>query len=527
MKLFEKAEKNKNSLALTDLNHCRTWNELEHRVCLWSLFLQRKAKLVPGDHIALHIGNRVEFIEVLLAGIVSGLWVTPVNTHLAKGEAAYILENCDARLLLHDSDNRLLVNSDLAVPSVCVNEPPFAVTETDVTETDVAETLQASEFITEDAPAGGTMLYTSGTTGKPKGVMRAKPAKLGDALARMKKGALAFGLKGEGAHLVTGPLYHAAPMLFALYDLLNGAPVVIMPKWDEALFWHCLNKYKITTTHLVPTMMVRLLKQRNQAPRPAEESAQEKPHHLSLVLHGAAPVARHTKEAMLDWWGDILVEYWGGSEAGVTTLVNSAEWRKKPGTVGKPLPHFSVFVGDAKGNPVDMSIAGSATEGELYCRHRDLPQVFSYHKDPEKTARAHPQPHVFSIGDNGYLDEDGFVYLSGRRSDLILSGGVNIYPAEIEQALIAHEAIADCAVTGVPDDEWGEQVVAVLQLTSVPACDSGQQEMASHQLEARLKQFLGERLARFKIPRRFVVVDTIPRMPTGKVKQSALKQLLV
>ena len=505
MKLFQIDDSRVHQQAVTDLSCSRTWQQLEHRVCQWAQLFTHEFGLQPGDHIALHVSNRVEFIEAVLAGIVSGLWVTPINTHLSSAEAAYILDNCDARLLLHDADNCSLVNNQTEV--LCVNV-------TDQVFTD-SENGDPAALVHEDLPAGGAMLYTSGTTGRPKGVMRAKPEKLGDAIARMQLAGRAFGLKGAGAHLVTGPLYHAAPMLFALYDLLNGAPMVIMPRWDEGLFLECVGSYGIATTHLVPTMMVRLLRHREQV---SSAYCTGQGRSLSLVLHGAAPVARHTKQAMLDWWGDILVEYWGGSEAGVTTLVSSAEWRHKPGTVGKPLPHFSVFVGDAQGNPV------SEKEGELYCRHRDLPQVFSYYKDPDKTARAHPQPYVFSIGDSGYLDADGYVFLSGRRSDLIISGGVNIYPAEIEQALMIHGAIEDCAVTGMPDDEWGEQAVAALQLRE--DCNLSGASENTIALEQELKQFLAERVARFKIPRRFVVVEQIPRMPTGKVRRSALEKLL-
>ena len=504
MNLFDVNADQADEQALTDLSRCRTWRELNDNIMSLAAAFQQVAGMKPGDHVALHVSNRFEFIEALLAGIVAGLWVTPINTHLTTDEAAWILNNCDARLLLHDTEHNELARAAVDVASVCVESDVFH---------DWLGLSDAARF-SEASPAGGTMLYTSGTTGHPKGVMRAKPEYLGDAIAKMRTSGRMFGLEGSGPHLVTGPLYHAAPMLFALYDLLNGARMVIMPRWDVAMFHRCVNRYQVCTTHLVPTMMVRLLQD-----RVANSSLAEYGKHgsLSHVLHGAAPIARHTKEAMLAWWGEILCEYWGGSEAGVTTLVDSHTWRSRPGTVGRPLPHFSVYVGDSAGNPVP------AQEGELFCRHRDLAQVFAYYKDPAKTENAHPQPYVFSIGDSGYVDEDGFVYLSGRRSDLIISGGVNIYPAEIEQVLSACDVVVDCAVLGVDDPEWGEQVIAVIQLV-----ESTPPNAASRfaEPEAVVRQFLEARLARFKIPRQLLFVQRIPRMPTGKVKQSALRQLV-
>lgn len=212
---------------------------------------------------------------------------------------------------------------------------------------------------------------------------------------------------------------------------------------------------------------------------------------------------------MIDWWGKILVEYWGGSEAGTTTLVTSEEWLSHPGTVGKPLEHFSVYIGDEKGNPVPEKT------GRLFARHHYLPQVFEYHNDPEKTVKAHPQPYVFCIGDIGSISDDGYVYLSDRESNMIISGGVNIYPAEIEHALIEHPAIADVAVFGVPNHEWGEEVRAAVQLKSgvipFPA------------LEAEILAFLSGRVARFKIPRRVEFHEELPRTPTGKLLVRKLK----
>lgn len=493
MTLFEKLESSPNALAITDLSQQRTWQELNHQALGMARYLTEEKGLAPNDHIALLIGNRVEFIEAMLAGILAGLWVTPINTHLIGEEAAYILEDSGAKLLLHDTKLSKLIDSQCKCEFINVENLSKEI-----------QQQPLADMPDENGIAGGTMLYTSGTTGRPKGVKRNKPATLKEALGKMAAGGRQFGLSGNGPHLVTGPLYHAAPMLFALYDMLNGAPMIIMPKWDTEGFLDCVEKYQVTTSHLVPTMFVRLLKHREQQSEIPNLTS------LKLALHGAAPIAPSTKQAMIDWWGKILVEYWGGSEAGTTTLVTSEEWLQHPGTVGKPLSHFEVYVGDEQGNKINEEV------GPLYCRHQHLAQVFEYHKDMQKTVKAHPQPHVFCIGDIGRVDEEGFVYLSDRQSNMIISGGVNIYPAEIEQAFIEHPAIGDIAVFGIPNPEWGEEVIAVAELV--------QGKEPSDELRDELLDFIKTKVAKFKVPRQLDFSKQLPRTPTGKLLVRELKE---
>ena len=500
--LFDQAlSQHTHALALTDLERQRSWQQLQDQAVRFARYLREEQGLQPDDHLALLIGNRVEFFEALLGALLAGLWVTPINTHLVAEEVQYIAVDSTAKLILHDMAHAHLLASSLT--SRCVNVEALSQA--------FLESVTPVIPISHDAPAGGTMLYTSGTTGRPKGVKRSKPATLGEALQRMASGGLAFGLDGQGAHLVTGPLYHAAPMLFALYDMLNGASMVIMPRWDIDVFLRCVETYRITHTHLVPTMCVRLLHARER------EAARVDQHDLSsltLVLHGAAPMDVATKHAMINWWGPILVEYWGGSEAGTTTLVTSAEWLLHPGTVGRPLAHFEVYVGDDAGVPVPRPLTDDSAEfpgitGKLFARHHYLSQVFEYHNDPAKTRKAHPQPHVFCIGDIGRVDADGFVYLTDRESNLIISGGVNIYPAEVEQVWMSHPAVEDVAVFGVPNAEWGEVVHAAVQVKPHIA--------ANEELKEEMLAFLRERVARFKIPRAITFVDLLPRTPTGKL----------
>ncbi len=439
-------------LALSDTRQNRSWQQLYTQVLALRSYLLEEKKLRCDQHIALLIGNRVEFFEIMLGGIVAGLWVTPINTHLSKDERLYILQDCDASLLFYDNEHADILEQKLPCAAINIETLSQRLLSAQFS-MHSANQQQTMAALPKDALAGGAMLYTSGTTGKPKGVRRNKPKLLNEALEKMAQAALGFGLQGKGSHLITGPLYHAAPMLFALYDMLNGAPVIIMPKWHNETFIDLIERYQIHTSHLVPTMFVRLLQLHQQKPIPAEKLRS-----LKLALHGAAPIAQSTKQQMINWWGPILVEYWGASEAGTSTLVNSEEWLAKPGTVGKALAHLQVYVGDEHGNPL------TEKTGLLFCKHRFLEQVFEYHKDPAKTRKAHPHKNIFCIGDIGHVDAEGYVYLSDRQSNLIISGGVNIYPAEIEQALIEHPAIADLAVFGIKDEEWGEKVKALIEL---------------------------------------------------------------
>jgi long-chain acyl-CoA synthetase len=313
-----------------------------------------------------------------------------------------------------------------------------------------------------------------------------------------------IGLDGSGPHLVTGPMYHAAPLMFAIYDNANGAPIVILPRFDEAEALDVIEGREIAHTHLVPTMFVRLLR------LPEARRAAFRAPKLELVLHGAAPISVAVKRRMIEWWGERFVEYWGATEGGVNTLVDSADWLAHRGSVGRALPAFEVFAVDASGRRLP---AGET--GDLYCRHRTVAWPFEYHGDPEKTAAAYREPHVFTIGDIGRVEADGYVYLADRKSSMIISGGVNIYPVEVEQVVHEHPAVADVAVFGIPDDEWGESVKAAVEL--VPGFAE------SPELEAEILAFARERLAGYKLPRSIDFEAELPRHPTGKLYTRRLR----
>jgi len=479
-------------LAITSLDDRRSWRELDKNIAMLAQFLRGDAGLRPGDHIALLIGNRIEFVEAVLAGLLSGLWVTPINTHLTKNECDYIRRDCGAKIIFFDDEHAHLLDQNSTGATINIHRLLAELSDKAVT----------GKYSPEDS-AGGNMLYTSGTTGKPKGVKRATPNTIAEMVDRLRNLGKAFGLTGRGAHLVTGPLYHAAPSLLATYDMLNGAAMIIMPKWSCETFFDCVEKFQVVTTHLVPTMFVRLLDHKENNPNNVDLSS------LHYVLHGAAPVSPSVKQAMLDWLGPILTEYWGATESGIVTLTDSAAWLSHPGTVGKAIDNFDIFIGDAEGNATD------AKEGLLLCRHRHLSQVFSYHQDPEKTKAAHPKPFVFSLGDIGRIDEDGYVYLSDRESNMIISGGVNIYPREVELALMEHEDIVDAAVFGIPNHEWGEEIKAVVQLRDGVMVTTDSVE--------KYRSFVRSKIAGFKVPRSIEFIDELPRNPTGKVLVRQLK----
>lgn len=484
-------------MAVNDLTRQFSRRELFLRAMnLASYFREQGLKV--DDHIAVLVGNRVEYVEILLASAIAGLWLTPVNWHLAKAEIEYVLKDSECRLLLLEPKFSTLLNDSL--------ENEYRIIEIN----EKYENLVAPiglQSINPDSPAGGLMMYTSGTTGRPKGVKRARAGDLQQTLSAWATTGNNIGLDGTGTHLVTGPMYHAAPLLYAIYDFLNGASILIMREWASEKALQLIEAYHVTHSHWVPTMFMRCLREKADFERDYDLSS------LSLVLHGAAPIGRQLKHDIHHWWGDCLVEYWGGTESGIITRVGAEDWRNHIGTVGKPLKQFEVFAVDE-----DKKKLACGEIGTLYIRHRDLAEPFSYHGDSEKTESSYLAAGIFTLGDLGYIDIEGYVYLSDRRSNLIISGGVNIYPAEIEQVLIEHPAVEDVAVFGLKDKEWGQSVHAAVELNS---------QWQTADIEQELKVFAENSLARFKIPRSFQQVKKMPRYDSGKLYMSRLLKMLV
>lgn len=488
---FELARTRKAALAVDDGTRRRSFGELVDRIERFATFLRHDAGLAPGSHLALLMGNRVEGIELLLGGIFAGLWVTPINWHLAEEEVDYVVGDSGARVLVTDDRFAPLARR------VAAKHPGVRVVEVGAELDGILDAVKPRP-IDPTGPAGGNMIYTSGTTGRPKGVKRARPASVGAALDGFVRYGRSIGLDGSGPHLITGPMYHAAPLMFAVYDNASGAPILILPRWDDREALDTLVRREVAHAHFVPTMFVRLLR------LPEEVRSAFRAPKLRVVLHGAAPISVAVKRRMIEWWGPILVEYWGGTEGGVNTLIDSPDWLAHPGSVGRALPGFEVFAVDEQGRRL-----APGEVGDLYCRSAASAEPFAYHGDPAKTAAAYLEPGVFTIGDVGSVDAEGYVRLADRRSHMIISGGVNIYPAEIEQVLQEHPAVADVAVFGIPDEEWGESVKAAIELR--PG------ESPSAELAAAILAHARSHLAGYKVPRSIDFEPELPRHPSGKL----------
>jgi len=456
-------------IAVNDFHRQLTRRELFERAVKLAAYFSQQG-LTTDDHVAVLVSNRTEYVEVVLASVFAGVWLTPVNWHLTESEICYVLEDCGCCLLIIEDRFESLFAD--------INASGYPLLRMGAEYEAALRGVEPAD-LHYPALAGGVMMYTSGTTGRPKGVKRTRPGDITKTLATWASTGKAIGLDGSGPHLITGPMYHAAPLLYAFYDLLNGASVIIMQAWDAQQALSLIERYRVTHTHFVPTMFTRCLRDRAGFDREYDLSS------LTMVLHGAAPIGVQLKQDIHEWWGDSLVEYWGGTESGIVTRVSAAQWRKRPGTVGKPLSQFEVFSVDDAGQRLSVGEVGM-----LYIQHQDSEQPFSYHGDPEKTAESYLRAGTFTLGDLGHVDEEGYVYLSDRRSNLIISGGVNIYPAEIEQVLCEHPAVVDAAVFGLPSEEWGQTVHAAVEL------DPSWHE---DDVIGELKSFAELKLARFKL----------------------------
>ncbi len=493
--IVERAAREPDALAVDDLTRRRTCGELVDRAWRVASLLRDEWNLKPGQHAAMLMGNRVEFVDLMLGAQFAGVNLAPINWHLSSEEMRYILDDTQARAFFVDP--ALSAAADAIEPRCPVLT---AGPELDAALSSADNAAQAL-----DSPAGGPLLYTSGTTGRPKGVVRPKVPTIAESLAAAGEAARMFHMTGTGPHLVSGPLYHGSPYGFASMELNLGASILIMPRFDASKILSLIAERQVRTTHLVPVMMTRMLQ------LPESERAAFDPSPLSCVLHGAAPVSIAVKRRMLEWWGPRLVEYWGSSEGGAYCIVTSEEWLAHPGTVGRPVDHYEVFAVDEAGER-----QGPGEVGLLYCRNTLEDEPFRYWNAPEKTQSVYLSPGTFTNHDMGSIDAEGYVYLSDRASDMIISGGVNIYPAEVEAVLIEHPAVADVAVFGIPDAEWGEAVKAAVQLA--PDATGGPD------LEREILEWARGHIAAFKLPRSIDFESELPRVATGKLYRRKLRE---
>jgi long-chain acyl-CoA synthetase len=459
-----------------------------------------------GDVVALLSGNDPRVFEVYWAAQRTGLYVTAVNKFLSRDELEYILEDSGAQgLFLGPGLGDVAVGLSSHAPiryAVAMDGPPQDGGQW----RDYAEELASgSTEPLRDQPRGGDMLYSSGTTGRPKGIRPPLPDRQvdepGDSMVALFGDRI--GLGPDTVFLSPAPLYHAAPLRLCATVQALGGTVVVMEKFDAEQALAAIERFRVTHGQWVPTMFVRLLK------LPAEVRRRYDLSSLRVAVHAAAPCPAEVKQQMMGWWGPILREYYSSTEVAGMTWVEPEEWATHPGSVGRSILGV-IHICDDDGRELPTGEVGT-----VYFEREARP--FEYHNDPEKTRAAeHPQhPNWTTVGDIGFLDEDGYLYLTDRKAFMIISGGVNIYPQEIEDALALHPAVADVAVIGVPDEEMGEQVKAVVQ--AAPGAEPG------GQLAAELLAHVRSRLAGYKVPRSVDFIDELPRTPTGKLVKGSLR----
>lgn len=477
-----------------------TWGELDTRSCQLANYW-RSLGLHRGDHVAIVMENLKEYAEICWAADRIGLYFTAINSHLTVKEIEYIVRDCGALSVVTSSTlaSRVVeasrkcpdVHSVLAVGGAegCLDYYSTIATQ--------------SALAPEDESAGWPMLYSSGTTGVPKGIVRPLPERHPREVAGVGMILqLAFGGKQGMHYLSPAPLYHSAPLTFVMGVHRLGGTVFVMEKFDADTALRAIEKYKITHSQWVPTMFSRML----ALPEELRNSLDLSSH--QYVVHGAAPCPVPLKHKMIEWWGPIIYEYYAGTEGPGQTSVNSKEWLSKPGTVGRCV-NAILHILDDEGNELPAGEAGT-----IYFES-EAAAGFQYHGDAAKTQSTRTKNGWATMGDIGYVDEDGYLFLTDRKAFMIISGGVNVYPQEAENALIMHPSVEDAAVFGLPDDDMGEIVHAVVQPVAGVVADEN--------LEQELIAYCREQLATIKCPQRIDFRNELPRLATGKLYKQQLR----
>lgn len=463
------------------------------------------------DAVCLMLRNDFAFFEASMGATNAGAYAVPINWHGTAEEAGYILDDCDARALVVHAD--LLPAIEAGIPDDCIvlvaETPPevmqaYRISPDECTvpagRTNWNDWLQQQEpMVGEPATTRTNMIYTSGTTGNPKGVRR-EPAtpevqeKIYGLFTHV------FGISPDPTirTVITGPMYHSAPNAYGLFAARCCGLVILQPRFDAEELLALIEKERLTHIHMVPTMFVRLLNLPEEVRNRYDLSS------LKFVVHAAAPCPPDVKRQMIEWWGPVINEYYGGTETGAVFFHTSEDALRKPGTVGRPLPHADVRIVDDNMQPL-----GPGEIGEVYMKLVGWPD-FTYNKNPEKRKEAGLE-HLVTCGDVGFMDEEGFLFLCDRKKDMVISGGVNIYPAEIEAVLIGMPGVRDCAVFGIPDDEYGESLAAHVQLSDTAVTESD------------VRSYIADHLARFKVPRQIVFAKDLPREDSGKIFKRKLR----
>jgi len=464
------------------------------------------------DSVALMLRNDFATFEVNMAAGQLGAYAVPINWHFTAEEAGYILADCRAKALVIHAD--LLPQVAAGVPvdtKVLVVPTPSEIGDAyglPVERRAASEGVELWDaFVARSAPntqppklSRGSMIYTSGTTGRPKGVKRqpATPEQQAGAVAEIGKH---WGLAADPSTVVlmNGPMYHSAPAAYGMQSARLGLGMVLQPRFEAEDMLRLIDRHRVTHMHIVPTMFVRLLRLPDAVKKKYDLSS------LRWITHGAAPCAPAVKRQMIDWWGPVITEYYGATETGIVVWHNSEQALSKPGTVGRVVAGATMRIVDEQGRDVKQGEIG-----EIYLRG-PLYNDFTYHNDDAKR-REIALGDLVTVGDMGYQDEDGYLFLCDRKRDMIISGGVNIYPAEIESVLIQMPGVRDCAVFGIPDEEFGEQICAHVEPLADAALDA-----------ASVRSFLGQHLARYKVPRVVELAASLPREDSGKIFKRKLR----
>lgn len=458
-----------------------------------------------GDHLAIFMDNNARYLEVCWAAQRSGLYFTPINYHFNAEEVAYIVDDCDASALVTSAALGATASelASLLPAQVATRLMVGGATAEGYERYDDAVGAYPAEPLAEELE-GHAMLYSSGTTGRPKGIrytLERQP--VGNPQAALAGFSATYGVGEDTVYLSPAPLYHSAPLQFCIAVTRLGGTAVILEQFDPEAALAAIERYRVTHAQFVPTMFVRMMK------LPVAVRARYDVSSLQIAVHAAAPCPVEIKRQMIDWWGPILFEYYGSTEAMGSTMITSEEWLAHPGSVGRPF-YTTVHILDEDGRECPTGEAGV-----VWFEPNERMLRFEYHKDPGKTEQAHDDRGWGTVGDIGYLDADGYLYLTDRRDFMIVSGGVNIYPQEAENLLVTHPKVMDAAVFGIPDPEMGERVHAVVQPVTV--ADAGPD------LERELVAFCREHLSHYKCPRAVDFQAELPRQPTGKLYKRLLR----
>jgi len=461
--------------------------------------LFRRLGLKPGDHIALMLENHPRFLQICWAAQRAGLYYTAISFRLQLQEVEYIVNNCEAKVFITSAERRDLAEALTGrIPNVRnrymidATIPGYASWETSIA------SMPAQPIA--DQTEGQAMLYSSGTTGYPKGVKRALSGLRFGEMNALPVMTTLYGANQDSIYLSPAPLYHAAPLGFSMACLRSGIQVVVMEHFEAEAALRAIERYRITHSQWVPTMFVRMLK------LPPETRAKYDTSSLKCAIHAAAPCPIPVKEQMIGWWGPVLYEYYAGTEGNGFVQLNSHEWLAHRGSVGRAL-NCVVHICDDEGAELPIGEPGT-----IYFEGGGQ---FEYYKDPNKTAQSRHPKGWSTLGDVGYLDEEGYLYLTDRKHFMIISGGVNIYPQETENVLITHPKVYDVAVFGVPNEDFGEEVKAVVQPVDMA--------LAGPEFEQELIEYCRQHLSHIKCPRSVDFEPELPRHPTGKLYKRLLK----